>query len=110
MRLGGERGSVAAEFVVALPAAVLVLAACLGGVRLGMQAMAAQDAAAVAARSLARGEPMEAAAGRARSLSPGSEIVVSRRDGLVCVVATVPGVPALPVRPHGHACALEGFA
>jgi hypothetical protein len=56
MLLRRERGSVTAELVVALPAVIVVLAACLGGVRVGMQAMLAQDAAAVAARSAARGD------------------------------------------------------
>lgn len=102
-----ERGSVTAELVVALPAVVLVLALCLGGVQLGMRAMAAQDAAAVAARSLARGESESAATARSARVAPGAVLSVSRRDGLVCVTATVRGAtPPLPVT--GSACALQG--
>lgn len=104
----GERGSVTAELVVALPAVALVLALCLGGVRLGMHAMGAQDAAAVAARSLARGEPESAAAARSARVAPGAALSISRRDGLVCVTATVTGVTALPLPVSGSACALEG--
>ncbi|MCW4385165.1 hypothetical protein OH146_05180 [Salinibacterium sp. SYSU T00001] len=108
-RLRDEHGSVAAELVVALPAVILVLAACLGGVRVGMQAMAAQDAAAAAARSLARGENVAAAAARASAIAPGSSVSVRRRDGLVCVSATAPAaLPVLPVAPSATACALEG--
>ena len=55
-RDGLERGSVAAEFAVAMPAVLLVLATALGGVQLAGLQLQAQDAAADAARSYARGE------------------------------------------------------
>lgn len=111
MTLRGERGSVTAELVVALPAVALVLALCLGAVRLGMQATGAQDAAAAAARTLARGESTSAAASRAAAVAPGAHITVSHRDGLVCVSVTLSGgVPALRLPVSASACALEGPA
>lgn len=103
-----EQGSVTAELVVALPAVILVLAACLGGVRLGMQTMLAQDAAAVAARSLARGDGDARAIARAAAVAPGVTVSFSRHDGLVCASAALPGGAPLPLTVTGTACSLEG--
>jgi len=110
MTRSGERGSVTAELVVALPAVALVLALCLAGMNLGMAAMAVQDAAAAAARSLARGEPESAAAARAAAAAPGSVIAGISRGELVCVTVTRRGVPALPMSVSGTACSLAGGA
>lgn len=104
-----ERGSVTAEFVVALPAVIVVLAMCLGGVRLGVQSMLAQDAAAVAARSVARGEGESVAVARAAAVVAGVSVSFARSDGLVCATVAAPsGAPALPILARGRACALEG--
>jgi hypothetical protein len=109
MLLRRERGSVTAELVVALPAVIVVLAACLGGVRVGMQAMLAQDAAAVAARSAARGDGEAVAAGRAGAVAAGVIVTFSRRDGLVCASTALRGAAsAVPISVSGFACALEG--
>ena len=68
-----ERGSVVAEFAVAMPAVLLVLATALGGVQLAGLQLQAQDAAADAARSYARGESAGVVAGRLQRQVPGSE-------------------------------------
>lgn len=70
-----------------MPAVVLVLAACLGGIHLGTLQLRLQDAAATAARSVARGEPHHLDAH-----VPGASATTTRRGGLVCVTAalTVP--------------------
>jgi hypothetical protein len=66
---------------VTLPAVVIVLAACLSGMRLAGDQLRVQDAAAVAARAAARGgDP-----GVASRLVPGSSIERADRDDLVCV-------------------------
>ena len=102
----GDAGTVTAEFAVALPAVVLVLAACLGGLRLGTEQLRATDAAALAARAAARGDapPLIGAAARADG---GSTATIGRSGDRVC--ATVQRqVPLLglviPVR--ATACAL----
>ncbi|QEO08698.1 TadE family type IV pilus minor pilin [Protaetiibacter larvae] len=80
-----DAGSAAAEFAVALPAVVLVLAVCLGAVGAGSQQLRLQDAAAVAARALGRGAPFDAAA---VGLDPGTTTERWTDAGLVCVRLT----------------------
>jgi hypothetical protein len=102
-----DGGTVTAEFAVAVPAVLLVLAACLGGLRLGAERLRVVDAAAQAARLAAVGEP---------ALPPvaaiGARIVSTARPGeTVCVTVRrdVPllGVP-FPVQAGG--CALAGVS
>lgn len=87
-----------AELAVAVPAVLLVLAACLGGLRLGVERIRLVDGAAQAARSAVRGdETSGAAAAAARS---GAQLRAVRRSGdLLCadVRSTVPllGVPVV---------------
>ncbi len=103
--LRDERGSAAAEFAVAVPAILIVLVLGVGALGAGAGAVRAQQAAADAARLLGRGEDE----GRAFDLiaRAGATGTVERRDGLVCVTASVPvvtGLPEMSVR----ACALDG--
>ncbi|QCR18584.1 TadE family type IV pilus minor pilin [Agrococcus sp. SGAir0287] len=61
-RAGGvrdERGAVTAELAVALPAVVVVAALAIGGVGAAARQVALQDAAADAARAVARGDAPE---------------------------------------------------
>ncbi|MDO5052170.1 MAG: TadE family type IV pilus minor pilin, partial [Pseudoclavibacter sp.] len=55
LRAGNESGTAAAEFAVTLPAVLLVLALCIGGVQASALHVRLQDAAADAARATARG-------------------------------------------------------
>ncbi len=79
----------------ALPALVLVLAAALGALQLGVDQVRCVDAARSAARQLARGDPPSAARGRALAAAPdGARLVLEVRGGTVRAVVTAP-VPAL---------------
>src|SRR6478735_6962196 len=89
-RLGDDRGSVVAEFAVALPAVVLVLALAAGALGAGIRQIRLQDAAADAARLVARGESSSRALGVLTDAVPGSEAEISRPGDLVCVAASAP--------------------
>lgn len=89
-----------------VPAVVLVLAACLGGLRLGTAQLRLTDAAAIAARSAARDDGAATATGLAAA--SGADGVAFGRDGdLVCATAQA-AVPLLgvPVRLTARSCAL----
>lgn len=77
----GDRGSVSAEFAIALPAVALVLVCCLSGLQLASQQVRLQDAAALTARSAARGE----GTGVAGRLVPGAAVAHWREGDLECV-------------------------
>ena len=97
-----------AEFAVALPAVVLVLACCLSGVQVVGQQVRLQDAAAAAARSAARGDGVSVAA----RLVPGVLAVRSEEDDLVCVTLTIAASSPLgmifPLELRASSCALGG--
>lgn len=101
-----DRGSVTAEFAVTLPAVVLVLAACLTGMQVVGQQLRLADAAAHAARSLARGESADAAAARAAREVPGATITQRTDADLTCVTASAPAALGLTVT--ASSCALSG--
>ena len=84
-----------AEFATVIPAVLLVLACCLGGVQLAGQQLRLQDAAATAARSLARGDGVGAASAQVAQLVAGASLSRSDRGGMVCVRVNSPG-PAGP--------------
>jgi hypothetical protein len=103
----GERGSVTAEFVAALPAVVLLLALALGALALGSQSVRLQDAAGLTARALARGDPPEAADAIAGALVPGVAVARSERSGLVCVLLMTRGSgPLSGLQLRAESCAL----
>lgn len=104
-REGDERGSVTAEFAIALPAVALVLACCLSGLQLASQQVRLQDAAALAARSAARGD----GTGVAARLAPGAALEHWADGPLECVrlTAQTSGV-LLPVTLAATGCALGG--
>lgn len=107
---GDDRGSVAAEFAMVLPAVVVMLALCVGAVSAGAQHVRLQDAAADAARLVARGEPDD----RARDVVVGqvdrAGTRIDRRGDLVCVTAqsTTRIAGVLPVSLAATSCALSG--
>ena len=105
---GDDRGSVVAEFAVALPAVVLVLVLGAGALSAGARHVRLQDAAADAARLVARGESH----GRASTAVAGSvsdaAIEVAREGDLVCVTASAPAIGAVPVTLSATSCALDG--
>lgn len=107
-----DRGSVSAELVVAMPAVLLVVALCLGMLQVAAQQVRYTDAAAVAARSLARGETAPVASARAEAVAGPSALVSELRGEFVC--ATVSGDAAvvlgdaLGVVVSAASCALRG--
>lgn len=111
MSAAGERGSVVAEFAVAMPAVLLVLATALGGVQVAGLQLRAQDAAADAARSFARGEGVGTVAARLQQQVPGAGVVRSSRGDLVCARVTVTAsgpMARLGVTVAASGCALGG--
>ncbi|WP_217182616.1 hypothetical protein [Streptomyces sp. AC495_CC817] len=105
-----ERGSVAAELAVALPAVALTVLLGAGVLGAAARQVALQDAVADAARLLGRGEGQGAAAGVVGAAVPGAVISTRSADGLVCVEASVDGgvtgVARVPLR--ASSCALDG--
>ena len=88
---GAERGSATAEAAVALPALVLVLAAALSALDLGVSQVRCVDAATTAARLLARGEdPLNARQRALAGTPPGARMQVERQGDSVRVTVTAP--------------------
>ncbi|MFH8249296.1 TadE family type IV pilus minor pilin [Microbacterium sp. B2969] len=107
LRLGDDRGSVVAEFAVALPAIALVLLLGGGALAAGARQVRLQDAAADAARLIARDEPASAAQDAVTRAVAGASVVVDEQGGLICVTATAPAaVVALTL--SARSCALAG--
>lgn len=109
-RVGGDRGSVAAELALALPAVVLVLLLGAGALGAASRQVALQDAAADAARLLGRDEGAGAAQRVVSIAVPGATMSSSASDDLVCVTAgttvTIGTLFALPLT--ASSCALDG--
>jgi hypothetical protein len=103
-----DRGAVTAEFAVALPAIIVVLALGLGALAAGATSVRLQHAAAESARLFGRGDE---AGARAVVTSIGATASVDRGSTLVCVEVSVP-VPfplPLPLGPlSARSCALDG--
>lgn len=110
MRHSDDRGSVAAEFAVVLPAVILVLALGTGALATGARHIRLQDAAADAARLVARGEPQDRANALIGAAVAGAGAAIERRADLVCIIASaevrVAGV--VPVTLSATSCALDG--
>jgi Flp pilus assembly protein TadG len=103
----GDRGAITAEFAVAMPAIVLVLLLGVGVLGAGARQIRLQDAAADAARLVARGDDP----GRAHAVvaSVGGTASVEPRGDLVCVVARAPAPLTLPLPDlTATSCALAG--
>ncbi|SDO98538.1 TadE-like protein [Microbacterium sp. ru370.1] len=104
----GERGAVAAEFAVTLPAVLIVLTLGVGVLGTALTTVRLQHAATEGARLLGRGDDAGAAAALAAA---GGSLTVTRGDGLVCVsTSATRALPiALPISPAAaRACALDG--
>lgn len=80
-----ERGSVTAELAAVIPAVLLVLAFGLSAVAVVVQQARLTDAAADGARSVARGDAMSVAEGRAAELVGAASMSVQRNGDFVCV-------------------------
>lgn len=100
--LRGDRGSVTAEFAIALPAVAVVLACCLGGLQLAAHQVRLQDAAALTARAAARGDGV----GVAARLAPNAAVSHWRDGGLECVRLRTRAAGLLPISLAATGCAL----
>ncbi|MBD8023412.1 TadE family type IV pilus minor pilin [Microbacterium gallinarum] len=105
-RPGDDRGSVVAEFAVALPAVIVVLVVGVGVLAAGARQVRLQDAVADAARLAARGEPADRVRSAVASVAPGAATSIEPRGDLVCVTGTVG--TALPFTLTATSCALAG--
>lgn len=105
-RAEGDRGSVTAEFALALPAVVVVLAVCLAATQVATVQVRAHDAASAAARHLARGDRPMADALVAR-LIPGAVVSAGSSGALTCAtVATHAAGLLAAIGVSARACAL----
>lgn len=109
-RREGERGSVAAELALALPAVVLAFLLGAGALSAASRQVALQDASADAARLLGRGEGQDAAERVVRRAVAGAGVSSSQSGDLVCVSASldvsVGTLIRVPLR--ASSCALDG--
>ena len=108
--LRGERGSATAEFALAFPAVLGVVALLLGGVQVAGLQMRAQDAAADAARGFGRGDSAAVVATRLERQVPGAALSNWSDGDLRCVrVEAAPAGPVavLGLRARAGACALD---
>ena len=87
-RRAREQGSVTAEFAVAMPAVLLVLALSLSATQVAATQLRLQDAAADAARALARGETVAAVTSSLSEQVSGAALARSARGDLVCATTT----------------------
>ncbi|QDO89912.1 pilus assembly protein TadE [Ornithinimicrobium ciconiae] len=96
---------VTAELAIVIPALVAVLALCLSGLGLAVDQMRCVDAARIAVRAAARGEPSGIVEQIARQAAPpGADVEVSVDEDRAVVAVTAPGrTRYLPGLPRGHA-------
>jgi Kef-type K+ transport system membrane component KefB len=89
-RTGRDDGMVTAEFAVALPALAIVVTAAVCGVAVMTDQMRCADAAAIAARLAARGEPPAAVRAAALQAAPrGAELTITTTPATVIARVTV---------------------
>ncbi|MFD4959001.1 TadE family type IV pilus minor pilin [Microbacterium sp. NPDC058389] len=106
LRQPDDRGSVVAEFAVALPAVAIVLALGVGALAGASRQVRLQDAVADAARLSARGEPVSRVTEAVVAAVAEASVEIAPRGDLVCVTATAPTMLGLRVQASG--CALAG--
>ncbi|MEV7632049.1 hypothetical protein AB0N64_06545 [Microbacterium sp. NPDC089318] len=108
--LGDDRGSVAAELAVALPAALIAIAFGMGALAAAATLVSLQDAAADSARLLGRGESAARAAAVVRDAVDGASSASRTAGDLVCVTASldmrIGRIIAVPL--SASSCALAG--
>ena len=108
-RSAADAGSVTAEFAVAMPAVLLVLAIGLAGISVAGTQVRLQAAAADAARMLGRGEGAGAVRSRVGEHVAGATITESHSDQLVCARVSLEGrVGPLLIPISARGCALDG--
>lgn len=108
-RRHGDRGSVTAEFAVVVPAVILVVALTAGTLSAAGRQVRLEQAAAQAARVVARGEGSDRAAAVVAAIAGAASTSVRDEGELVCVEVTVSTALPLPLPPlRAVSCALAG--
>lgn len=103
----GDRGSVAAEFAVAVPTVVLVIVLTAGTLAAAGRQVRLEQGAAQAARLAARGESAARVAAVLETVAGGTIDEVIEQGDLVCVTATAPMRIPLALPPlRARSCAL----
>lgn len=103
-----DRGSVSAEFAVAVPAILIVILLAIGALGAGSVKVRLQDAAADAARLAARGDGSRAAGVVSVAVS-GARTAIGTNGDLVCVTAnTEVRIAVFTVPVWAESCALDG--
>ncbi|MCT9821001.1 TadE family protein [Microbacterium sp. W1N] len=103
----GERGAVTAEFAVALPAVVAVVALCIGALATVGRQVRLEQAVAQGARLAARGEPADAVHDVVARISGAGSVAIAGEGDLVCVSAAVAIAAPFP-EIRARSCALAG--
>jgi Flp pilus assembly protein TadG len=94
-----------------VPAVILVLACCLGGLQIVGQQLRLQDAAAGAARSLARGESVGTTSARVSQSVSAATLSYERRGDMLCARLTsgaAGGGVLGAITVSASSCAIEG--
>ncbi|WP_426181245.1 TadE family type IV pilus minor pilin [Microbacterium sp. TWP3-1-2b2] len=109
-KVDGERGSVAAELAIALPAVVLALLLGAGALGAAARQVSLQDAVADAARLLGRGEDAGTAYAAVTASVRDAQVSSELRGDLSCVSARTDAVIGHVIRIPltASSCALSG--
>ncbi|PPF82186.1 hypothetical protein C5B96_09535 [Subtercola sp. Z020] len=104
-----DRGTVTAEFAAGLPAVLLVLVLAISSLQAGALHLRVADAASVAARTNARGDP-SAADGLVNRLVGTHRLSTAREGDLVCATVSAPirlgGLDAGGLEASARSCSL----
>ncbi len=92
-----QRGAVAAEFAVTVPAVILVVLLSVSVLLTAGRLVRLEQAVAQGARLAARGESDERVRSTVARLVDGATVVIQPRGELVCVESTVPLSTVLPL-------------
>lgn len=99
-RAEGQRGSTTAEFAVALPAVVFILALVLGAAATGIIQLRLEEGARLGARAAARGEDSQAVTRIVHDVEPDATVTIGHKDGMIRVSVSRPA-PGLVGRTSG---------
>ncbi|MFW0118562.1 TadE family type IV pilus minor pilin [Rothia sp. CCM 9417] len=89
-RTEGQRGSTTAEFAVALPAVVFILALVLGAAATGMIQLRLEEGARLGARAAARGEDSQTVIRIVQDVEPEARVTIGQQDGMTRVSVSRP--------------------
>lgn len=104
-----QRGSTTAEFAVALPAVVFILALVLGAAATGIVQLRLEEGARLGARAAARGEDSQAVTRIVRDVEPEATVAIGQQDGMTRVSVSRPA-PGLVGRISGWQLTAEATA